>query len=198
MHRLLFAMQDQLAPTLRRGDLSACEQAVVGQLTGLPGCPFHVILELEITNSPDNVAAYFDRFFINEGKRFEVQAAYTETNGFSINPDRWFFSPFAFRKYGGLDSFDWLSDWQSEDFPDMTITGLEPLQAVYASDAFRDEAHVDARDVASLLVVIKFQNLILRAAPRMKELRFPLLATAHDYDFIFEVRPGTEVGSRGV
>ena len=40
----------------------------------------------------------------------------------------------------------------------------------------------------ALLVVTKFQDLIRRAAPHMRELRFPLLATAHDYEFIFETR----------
>jgi hypothetical protein len=198
MHKLLFAMQDQLALVIRRGDLATCEQAIARQLTALPRCPFHAILDLKITNSPDEVAAYFDQFFIKESKRLEIGAAYTETNGFTINPNRWYFSPFAFRDYGGLDSLGWLAEWLSEDFRDMTITGLEPLQEVYASSAFRDNAHIDASDMASLLVVIKFQDLIGRAAHRMRELRFPLLATAHDSDFIFEARPSVDAAKGSV
>ncbi len=69
-----------------------------------------------------------------------------------------------------------------------TITGLERLQDVYASAAFHDDRFRDAGRVAGLLVVAKFQDLIRRAAPFMRELRFPLLATAHDFEFIFEAR----------
>ncbi len=74
----------------------------------------------------------------------------------------------------------------------MTITGLEPLQEVYASDAFRTEEFDDACDLAGLLVIIKFQDLVRRAAPQMRELKFPLLVTAHDYDFIFEYQISNE------
>jgi hypothetical protein len=42
-------------------------------------------------------------------------------------------------------------------------------------------------------MVTKFQDLIRGAAPYMRELRFPLLATAHDYDFIFETRPVDQI-----
>jgi hypothetical protein len=37
------------------------------------------------------------------------------------------------------------------------------------------------------LVVIRFQKFIKRAAAQMKLLRFPLLVTAHDFDFIAEL-----------
>jgi hypothetical protein len=72
----------------------------------------------------------------------------------------------------------------------MTITGLEQLQEVYASPAFREERFENAVELADLLVVIKFQSLIQKAASHMRLLRFPLLATAHDWDFIAEVLPG--------
>ena len=57
--------------------------------------------------------------------------------------------------------------------------------------AATDRAFEDAFYVAGLLVVVKFQDLIRRAAPRMRELRFPILATAHEYEFIYETRPAT-------
>ena len=85
-------------------------------------------------------------------------------NGFDINPDRWFFDVFAYTEYGGHDDHDWIADWQSESYDDMTITGLEQLQEVYASPAFRDKRFTDASYLAGLLVVTKFQDLIRRAA----------------------------------
>ena len=67
---------------------------------------------------------------------------------------------------------------------------MEPLQAAFASPEGLDEKFSDARDVTGLLVVVRFQQLISGAAAFIKHLDFPLLSTAHDYDFIAEVAPG--------
>jgi hypothetical protein len=61
---------------------------------------------------------------------------------------------------------------------------------VYAGRALREKRFKDASYAVGLLVVIKFQDLIRRAAPHMQELHFPLLASALDYDFTFEARRG--------
>ena len=188
MSNISFELQDQLSPILRAGDLAQCERIVAARLAALPRSPFHTILNLAVTTPPTGAAEYFDEFF-RQQPRDKIKAAYTEMNAFDINPDLWFCSPFAYKRYGGHDDYNWLSDWQSEEFAHLPITGLETLQKVYASDAFGDERFEDACSVTSLLVVIRFQDLIRRAAPHMQELRFPLLATAHDYDFIYEVRP---------
>ena len=188
MSNISFELQDQLTPILRVGDLAQCDRIVSSRLAALPQSPFHSILNLAITASPTDVAGFFDEFFRQQPSG-KVKAAYTEMNGFDINTDLWFCTPFAYKRYGGHDDYDWLSDWQSEDFNHLVIEGLELLQQAYASDAFRDERFDDACSVTSLLVVIRFQDLIRRAAARMLLLGFPLLATAHDYDFIYEVRP---------
>jgi hypothetical protein len=183
-----FELQELLIPVLRAGDTTRCERTVAERLASLPHSPFHVALDLSITNPPTDVAAHFDGFFRREAGRLRINAAYAEMNGFDINPDRWFFDVFAYGEYGGHEEYDWLADWQSRPYDDMTITGLEQLQEVYASEAFRDLRFRDAAYVAALLVVTRFQDLIRRAAPHMRELSFPLLATAHDYWFIFETR----------
>ncbi len=188
MGNISFELQDQLTPILRAGDLMQCECIVSARLAALPRSPFHIILDLPITTDPEVLAAGFDEFFQQQGARFKLEAAYTEMNGFDFNTALWFCQPFAYQKYGGLDDFDWLSDWQSDGAGDFVVHGLEQLQAVYASEAFGDERFDDACSVTTLLVVIRFQDLIRRAAPHMQGLRFPLLATAHGYDFIYEVR----------
>jgi HEAT repeat protein len=45
--------------------------------------------------------------------------------------------------------------------------------------------------MSSLMVVVKFQRFMQRAASHMKALHFPLYVTAHDFDFIavFDPRP---------
>jgi hypothetical protein len=185
---LFFKLQNDLEPALRAGNLAHCEQTVAQALSTLPQSPFHCILNLSITNPVEEVADYFDAFFREEAPPQKVGAVYTEMNGFDINPDRWYFEAIAFAEYGGHDDYDWLADSQWQACGDQNITGLEPLQDVYASDAFHNEEYKDASYIAALLVVIKFQDLIRRTAPHIKELRVPLLATAHGYGFIYETR----------
>jgi hypothetical protein len=178
-----------LTPALRNGDLAEVERGVVEQIRALPSSPFHVVLDLSITNDPSHAAAHFDRFFTVESRRFQLGAAYTEMNGFDINPDLWYCDLFAYPQDGGDEDHDWLSDWKSDRFDAYVITGLEELQAIYASAAFREKANRAASYVSSLLVVVKFQRFMAAAAGGMKQLRFPLYATAHDFDFISVVRP---------
>src|SRR5687767_5889626 len=144
MSDLFFQLQTELEPTLRSGNLRQCDEHIAGVLRGLPTSPFHIALDLHFTNPPDEVGKQFDAFFLRERSRFSIAAAYTETNGFDINPDRWYFDFFAYDAYGGTDDFDWLSDWTSDSWPEMTLTGMETLQAVYASDAFQDRSNNDA------------------------------------------------------
>jgi len=186
---LFFSTMERLTPQLRAGDLQACEVAAIDTLLALTKSPFHIAAGLNITNDPNDIAKHFDRFFRTESARSDVQAAYTEMNGFDINPDRWYCDLFAYDHDGGLDDFDWLSDWQSEYFEDYTIKGLEPLQAVFASDAFHDEQYNDAAYISGLVVVAKFQRFMQLAAQQMKDLSVPLYVTAHDYDYIARITP---------
>lgn len=193
---LFFQTMERLTPQLRARNLQACEAAAMDTLLTLPKSPFHIAADLNITNHPNDIAEHFDRFFRTESARFDVQAAYTEMNGFDINPDRWYCDLFAYDHDGGLDVFDWLSDWQSEYFEDYTIQGLEPLQAVYGSDAFHDEQYDDAACIAGLVVVAKFQRFIQLAAQQMKHLCVPVYITAHDYDYIARIIPGNNAKER--
>jgi hypothetical protein len=183
MSDVCFQLQEQLSPLLRSGDTAECERTIAEALAALPTSPFHVALDLSISNSSEEAAEHFDRFFRLEANRFEIDAAYTEMNGLRD------FDVFAYNRYGGHDDYEWLTNWQSKPYDSMIITGLERLQEVYDNGAFRDKRFQDAGYIAELLAVAKFQDLIRRAASHMKERRFPLLATGHEYEFIFEVRP---------
>jgi len=180
---------EQLTPALLRGDLVACERGVAEQLKTLPRSPFHIVLDLAISNDPVDVGRHFDKFYSDESKRFKIAAAYTEMNGFDINPDRWYCDLFAYAADNGSDDYDWLSNWQSEPFEEYEINGLEDLQDVYASDAFKGGEFVDASYMSSLMVVVKFQQFMQKAASSMKKLHFPLYVTAHDFTFIAALPP---------
>jgi hypothetical protein len=204
MGELAYDLERRLLATLRKGDLARCEKRIATTLESLPKSPFQIATGLSFSNMPRAVAAYCDAFFQREAKRFPIAAAYAEMNGFDVNPQRWHFSLFAFAEYGGHTDYDWLADWQSEDDEKpLTLTGLERLQKVYAGPALKKPEFRDAAQLTSLLVVVKFQELINRAAEHMQHRHFPLLATAHDYDFIFEApapgkrKPGAARSQRG-
>ena len=189
MHELETELENQLAPIIGAGDLPLAESIVSQRLTTLPSSPFHVVLNLSITNSPAELAEHFNAFFEHESKRFRIAAAYAEMNDFGINPEAWFFDMFAYKRYGGPGNHDyWLGNWQSGTHSSILITGLEKLQEVYASDAWHNSAFEDAADLAGLLVIVRFQNLICNAAQHIKRLNFPLLATAHDESLLYEFR----------
>ncbi|MCC9609129.1 hypothetical protein LOC68_06780 [Blastopirellula sp. JC732] len=186
---LFFGVMERLTPQLRAGDPSGCEVGAIEALLALPATPFHIAADLNISNDPAEVAAHFDRFYRLESLRLDIGAVYTEMNGFDINPDRWYCDVFAYISDGGIEDWDWLSNWQSEYFYDCTITGLEPLQNVYASKAFRDPANNDASYLSSIVVVTKFQRFMQRCAAEMVDLRVPLYITAHDFDYIARIVP---------
>jgi hypothetical protein len=50
MGDIFFELRDELMPVLRAGDTSRCERAVADRLAALPQSPFHVAIELSITN----------------------------------------------------------------------------------------------------------------------------------------------------
>lgn len=173
-----------MTPNAIRGDIGKCAEVATTAMKSLPDSPFHIALDLDITNDARSVAQHFDTFIRKERDRIAVQAVYTEMNGFYINTDRWYCDLFAYNRYGGHDDYDWLADWDSEQFDSYTLFGLEPLQAVYASEAYYD--YVDARYLCDLLVIVKFQALMSDAQSNMIECDVPVFVTAHDYDVIAE------------
>lgn len=175
-----YEVAQQVIPSRRSLDFDKCELLVKSALESHTVSPFHIVLDLNFTNDPESVGSVFSKFYVKESKRFPVSAIYTETNGFDINPDRWYFDLFAYSSDGGPEDLDWLSDWQSEQYPETTLTGMEDLQEVYAEAELGSESTY----LASLMVVLKFQKLIYLARPYMQTNNIPVYSTAHDYDFV--------------
>ncbi len=196
------AVANELAPYLRQGDLDHCIQRVTSILQGLPNSPYHVVLDMDFTNDPRVVAAYFDNFVASEATNHVLAALYTETNGFFINPDEWYFDIFGYESYGEHENYNWLAGWDVSASDSMTLTGMEKLQQVYQYHeetgyfevlSYGGNSEVQqvriAVDFCDLLIVLRFQNLIRRSVPFMEHVRVPILATSHEYDFIYEIRP---------
>ncbi len=186
-----FEIANQIEPDLRKGDTETCINRVVEELKKLPETPFHDAINFKFSNKPDNIADFMRKFIEKEKERIDIKAIYTEMNGFDINTDLWYFDSFAYETYGGRQDYDWLSDWKSDDYEIMTLTGLENIQEVYENYQ-EDEYEENEGDyskisgLCSLLIVLYFQDLIKKSARLINELDIPFLATAHDYDFIYE------------
>ncbi len=178
----------ELEPDLQKGDLKKCINVVKDIIKSSPATPFHLCLEVDFTNDPKETAQIFDEYIKAEFKRIDLKAIYTETNGFDINPDEWFYDIFSYKKYGGKSDLDWLSRWNGNREPSITLTGMEELQKVYASDAFQNPDFSDISYYSSLLVVLKFQALIKRSLDTLSTIPVPVFATSHEYDFIYEYK----------
>lgn len=181
-----YELSQKLEPTLRKGDIDYCISEVVKEIEKLPRSPFHVVVSLDFTNSHSAVADYIQNFISGSKLGADLKAIYTETNGFDINPDEWYFELFGFNDCGTTDDLEWLCDWQAESDYAAVLTGMEELQEVYASESFQEPEHRAASELCSLLVVLKFQKLICESAKCIKNLSVPIFATAHDYDFIYK------------
>jgi hypothetical protein len=110
-------------------------------------------------------------------------------NGFDINPKRWFFDLFGYNTFHqGEDSLDWLAYWQSPEFPEVTLTGLESIQQLYDvyinNKLYKDEDKAYNEELATLLVMAKFCKLIDKSLENQK-LAIHVLATAHDFDMMY-------------
>lgn len=161
---------------------------VEARLQSLGTDRFVTLIGRPFTNTPDSVAEAIAAFITSQS--FRVGAAYLEMNGFDINPGRWFFDFFAYSTFQGHDDLDWLSDWESPSWPDVTLTGLEDGQADF--EWFMNQEDIDpiveeAQEVAILLVMCRFMQLIASAFPliaQRTDVSFTLLATTHDSDTI--------------
>lgn len=153
---------------------------------------FNGLISLNFTNSVYQIQNSIAKFCSECNKTFNLKAIYLEMNGFDINPDRWYFDLFG---YGTLppddESLDWLSDWQSTEFPDVTLTGLESIQNLFDSyiknKLYKDDDKAHNEDLATLLVMAKFCKLIDESLKNQK-LAVHVYATAHDFDIIYHKR----------
>jgi hypothetical protein len=151
---------------------------------------FKGLLGEGFTNTPRSILSAINKFIDACAKEFAVKAVYLEMNGFDINPDRWYFDSFAYTEYGAdPQDLEWLCEWQSPAWPQVTLKGLEPVQAdfewYHANEIWNDKKFERAYDLAVLLVMCKYVSLIesaLAAGSRSKPV--PVLATAHDFDIV--------------
>ena len=92
------------------------------------GHGFKSLIGADFTNVPDRIAGNINDLINFCDRRFDVRAVYLEMNGFDINIGRWYFDLFAYRQYiKAPEDVDWLGEWESPAWPDITLTGLEQV-----------------------------------------------------------------------
>jgi len=154
---------------------------------------FNSLIEANFTNSPSQIYSAVFAFSNERNKIFDLKAIYLEMNGFDINPDRWYFDLFGYDTVPeNDDSLDWLTDWKSPDYPNITLTGLESIQKLYSNymskKLYKDEDKKQNEELATLLVMAKFCGLIAESLKNNKT-AIHVYATAHDFDIIYHMNP---------
>ena len=166
----------------------AC-QFISNLMEGCKDKTFNGLIPLNFTNPVSQIRNSIVTFCSECNKKFNLKAIYLEMNGFDINPDRWYFDLFGYESLPQDDeSLDWLSDWQSPEFPDVTLTGLESIQNLFdgyiKNKLYKDDNKAHNKDLATLIVMAKFCKLIHESLEN-EELSIHVYATAHDFDIIY-------------
>lgn len=184
----------RVLPLLQQGAFSEAEVILQQWLRALPPTDYQIVADLQVTTTPQACAAFFDEFCGKAARQHPVKAVYAEMNAFAANPELWFCDAFGFRSDCGRDGYEWLGEMDSWSAEHLAITGLEPLQKVFAAELASpstSQEQLSARYLAEIIVIVKFQRLLQQAVPYMCKIKCPLLASAHDYgDFIVEVSSG--------
>lgn len=183
-----------ILPLLDSGQFAEAEGRLAEWMRELPESPYHIAIApgTVITNAPSEVADYLNAFYAQAARQTKPKVLYAEMNAFTINPEEWFFSVFAFAEDGGRESYEWTGDFYAATGQDFVIRGLEPLQAVYAEAMAKGaefpRGHDDARTIADALVIVRFQRLLQDALAHVMH-QVPIIASAHDEsEFIVEIK----------
>ena len=169
-----------VAARFSKSDVEGAVTLLEGRLDDASGDRFKGLIGKSFSNSPRAVLSAINKFVRACDETFDVKAVYLEMNGFDINYDRWYFDSFGYRQYGtDPHDLEWLCDWQSALWPQVTLKGLEPVQKDFewyqTNEAWSDKklgkAYEKAKETAVLLVMTKFVTLIqsaLRAGKLVK------------------------------
>ena len=114
---------------LRSGDIDAAASHLEALLRAEKTERFGSLADLHFSNPPQLVLDHVNSFISACRAQFDVESIYLEMNGFDINYDRWYFDSFGYSEYGAdPDDLEWLCDWQSPDWAQFTLTGVEQTQ----------------------------------------------------------------------
>jgi hypothetical protein len=168
------------------------------ELKKLPETDFHKLIDWDITVIAETVCERINLFYDYASKDLEkVDALYCEMNGFTINYDQWYVDFFAYSKFQGHENYDWLADWDYENYKlSVTFIGIEDILGVFRdyieNEKWNDDLQEKSFEIAEIIVILRLQQLFRQANIIAKSKNYlwtkiPFLATAHDYDLLYKV-----------
>lgn len=167
---------------IRKGRVDHCREYLSNLLKQERTPRFKALLQTDFTNTPKDVGDEIERFITSQ--TIEIHAIYLEMNAFDINPDRWYVDFFGYCEYhDNPDDLDWLCEWNTEYPEQYELTGLEQVMADYDwysnQGGYNDTTVTTAKEIATLLVMVKYACLIKRSLEQNEHIRIPVLATTH-------------------
>ncbi len=179
------------------GKLDACIAFLEEGMHALRKTPYHEVLGRGFLHQTSAAAEYLIKFHRKASAEIDVAALYFEMNGFTINPDRWYFNGFAYKTAGDIWELEWLAHWDADTGNDsFTLTGMESVQEAFARlycDENQPLSVEMAAELADHLINGRFMQLISAAHAVAKQSYkaldgLPILATAHDWDRVHQTR----------
>jgi hypothetical protein len=178
------------------GDVPAAVEFLEQFITSREAQRFSCLPGTSFSNSKALVISEINRFVEATNAQFDVKAVYLEMNGFDINYDRWYFDFFGYTDYEpGAEETDWLCEWQSKEWPQFKLSGMEHAQEAFAwyhgEKIYRSQPELEpVYEASMLLVMTKFAAFIgssLKSGALVRPI--PIFATAHDFDSIAKYGP---------
>lgn len=180
------------------GKLTECIAFLEEGLRSIRETHYHAIVNRTFLHHVDDAAKYIADFHRAASEKFPIAVMYFEMNGFSINPDRWYFDGFAYREGGDVWDLtfnaDWLSGWNASTDESFILTGLENVQkafeTLFGTDPPQALSVQLAAEITEHLVVARFDELISAATAAARRLRpelegVPVFSTAHEWDALY-------------
>jgi hypothetical protein len=179
--------------TVPHGKLRQCIRSLEDGLRFVKETPYHAVLGRDSLHHLEDVAQFIADFFQSASRKSPLGAMYFEMNGFTINPDRWYFNGFAYENGGDIWDLTWETDWLTpwdHETDDFTLIGMEPVQSAFGGLFCDEEQPLGVKiagEITEHLVVARFNELIGAAHSVAKDScpqldGFPVLSTAHDWD----------------
>lgn len=181
--------------TVPHGKLPNCIRSLEDGLRSIRETPYHAVLGRDFLHHLEDAAQFIADFYRSTSRNSPIGAMYFEINGFTINPDRWYFNGFAYGRGGDIWDLTWDTNWLTpwdHETAEFTLTGMEAVQKSFGKLYCDEKQPLGvqlAGEITEHLVVARFNELI-GAAHRVAKNEcsqlegFPILSTAHDWDVL--------------
>jgi hypothetical protein len=165
------------------GEVDCVDEILIHELSKLEKSHYNKTVDCYFSDDKKNIGKNIKKFIT-----IDMKCVYIELNSFDNNTDEWFFICIGVDSFSeNFTNFEWICDGSIRCSGDYKLHGMENIQCIYKSDnetIFSNACnfHLEKqRDVASLLILSRFQRLI-KESLLTTSIRIPVLVTSHGYD----------------